>query len=88
MKSEIIICEPSSVQEVNSLIDLIRSNNAVIVNLKSADTENQQRIIDVLFGACFGLKGILKQVNNDVFVCLPNSIELEEPLTDNDIEQE
>lgn len=88
MKSEIIVCEPSSIKEVNSLVDFIRSNHAVIVNFKSADDQNQQRIVDVLFGACFALRGNLKQLNDNVIVCLPNCVQLEDILTEDISEQE
>ena len=60
--SNVTITTPKSFMDVQEMIDHLRRNEAVIVDLEGVEEESAQRILDFLSGAAYGLGGSMRRV--------------------------
>ena len=54
---------PKSYADVQSMIDILRRNESVIVNLEGIESSSAQRILDFLSGAAYALGGSMRRVD-------------------------
>lgn len=77
-KDKIVVFEVSNMDQTKEMMDFLKQDKVLIVNVQKVDTYTQQRVIDILFGACLGLEGSLRRISDNVYTCIPASIALEE----------
>ncbi len=65
---------PKSFSDVEDIIESLSMGNQVVVNLKDVKEATAQRVIDILCGAIFALKGGLCEIENNIFVITPYDI--------------
>ncbi len=75
---KIVVFEVTSMDQAKEMMEHIKQDKVLIVNVQKVDTYIQQRIVDMLFGACLGLNGKLRRISECVYACIPNCIALEE----------
>jgi cell division inhibitor SepF len=61
--SGIVIDEPHSVDDIESLINRLKRNEAAIVSLERRSNEVAQRMLDYLSGAVFALGGNISPIH-------------------------
>lgn len=61
-------------EEVRAMIDLLKDNQIVVVNLEGLDVKTAQRIIDCISGASYALDGKLEGVNDNIFILAPKDV--------------
>ncbi len=71
-----VIFTPKSYEDVERLIDHLRSGEQVIVDFSSTNQGVVARILDFMSGAIYALGGSVKKITQDIFLFAPNSVDL------------
>lgn len=73
---KLIVVEPKDFNECPKLVDSIKNNRPVILNLEALDIEMARRIFDFLSGAVYALGGCMRKVANNIFVIAPENVDV------------
>lgn len=65
---------PKSYDDVREIIDLLIVGKQAVVNLNDLQEETAQRVIDLLCGAVYALKGGLCEIETNIFVITPDGV--------------
>ena len=80
--SKVILIEPRVYAEAQDISEHLKSKKAVIVNLQRIDKEQGIRIIDFLSGTVYALGGDIQRIGTDIFLCAPDSVEVDGAISD------
>lgn len=80
--NKMILLEPRAYSEAQQISDHLKNRNAVVVNLKRVTSDQAKRIVDFLSGTIYAIGGDLKKIGGGIFVCTPNSINIQGEITD------
>lgn len=73
---KVILFEPNSYEESQTLADHLCSYRSVIVSLKHLEPNQARRIVDFLSGCVYALKGNIKKIGDSVFLCTPSNVDI------------
>lgn len=65
---------PKSYDDVREIIDLLTVGKQAVINLNDLKSETAQRVIDLLCGAVYALKGGLCEIETNIFVITPDGV--------------
>ena len=65
---------PKSFADIEEIIDLLTVNKQVVVNLKDVKEQTAQRVLDILSGAVYALKGAIHEIEKHIFVITPDGL--------------
>ncbi|GAV25723.1 cell division protein SepF [Carboxydothermus islandicus] len=74
---KMMVFEPRSFDEVQSIADSLKSGSPVVVNLERIDGELGRRIIDFLMGTTYALGGHLHKINPQIYLFAPQNVLIE-----------
>lgn len=74
------IYSPKTFEDVQRIIDHLKRKEPVVVELKSADKEILQRIMDFLSGAVYALSGSIANVNKNIYLLTPSGVTITVPI--------
>jgi cell division inhibitor SepF len=77
---KMVVVEPESFEEVQSIVDHLKNKRAVILNLEETEKTTARRIADFLGGAIYSLDGTMQRVSGSIFLFTPAHIEVSMPL--------
>lgn len=80
--SKVILVEPRVYAEAQDISEHLTSKRAVIVNLQRIDREQGIRIVDFLSGAVYALNGDIQRIGTDIFLCVPENVEVNGSISD------
>jgi cell division inhibitor SepF len=80
--SKLVLCEPRNYEETQDIADHLRSRRAILVNLQRVRPEQAMRIVDFLSGTVYALNGAISKVGPNIFVCTPDSVEIQGVISD------
>ncbi len=63
-------------EEVKAMMDLLKDDKIVVINLEEVKNDVAQRIIDCTSGASYALDGKLESVNDNIFILAPKGVEI------------
>ncbi|SHK09663.1 cell division protein SepF [Desulforamulus aeronauticus] len=72
----VVVCEPASFDEAQNIADNLKNRRAVVVNLEKAGAEQARRIVDFVSGTTFALSGNMEKVGQNIFLFVPNNIDI------------
>lgn len=75
----IIVYYPRTPEDVTVLIEHLKMNNPVVVNLNDIDRGTAQRILDFLAGAICALSGTTHRIAGNLFLLSPQGVEITIP---------
>lgn len=75
-KLKMLVFQPSSYEEAESIIDNLKARKPVIMNLDELELELGQRILDFVGGAVYSLNGDIKKVARSIFVVAPSNVDV------------
>ena len=81
---EVRIVEPRSFGDTTQIVNQLKDQKTVVLNLHLLDKEQSQRTIDFVCGAAYALGGAPQKVGDTVFVFTPNSVQLSVESKEND----
>lgn len=73
----VILCEPRNYEDTQEIADHLRSRRPCIVNLQRVRQDQALRIVDFLSGTVYALSGSISKVGPNIFVCTPESVEIQ-----------
>ncbi|MEI7026763.1 cell division protein SepF [Paenibacillus sp. y28] len=78
----VVLSEPRSYEETQEIADHLRSRRPVVVNLQRVRTEQAVRIVDFLSGTVYALNGSISKIGPNIFICTPDSVEIQGAITE------
>lgn len=75
-ESEVVITEPLSYSESQSIADYILSNRSIVINLHKVTPEHAKRIIDFLSGAVYAIDGTIQKIGEEIFLIAPKAVSI------------
>lgn len=75
----VIITYPKTFTDVQSIIDSLRSRQAIIVDLTKINDSTSQRILDYLSGAIYALGGSQQRIADNMFLFTPDGVSIQGP---------
>jgi cell division inhibitor SepF len=73
---KVLVVEPRSFEEVQTIVDQMRSRRPVILNLESLDKDLAQKILNFLNGAIYALGGETQRVAQSIFFFAPQGVDI------------
>jgi len=73
---KVICIEPKSFDDSRSIIDHLKAQKPVILNIEPIDHELARKIFDFCSGALYALDGHIQQVSRGIFVLAPKNIDV------------
>lgn len=71
---KMIVYQPSSYSDTQSIIDNIKSRKPVVINLETLEYDVAQRVLDFISGALYALNGSIFKVSKSIFVLAPSNV--------------
>jgi cell division inhibitor SepF len=73
---KVLVVEPRSFEEVQTIVDQMRARRPVILNLESLDKDLAQKILNFLNGAIYALGGETQRVASGIFFFAPQGVDI------------
>ena len=73
---KVVVVEPRSFEEVQSIADHLKSRRPIILNLETTDREHAQRVLNFLSGTIYALGGEMQRISNGIFFFAPSNVDV------------
>ena len=73
---KMVISQPTSFEQSESICDLLKEKKSVIVNLEYVNKDVARRIVDFISGGVYALDGYIQKVSNSIFLVAPSNYEI------------
>ena len=73
---KMVIIEPKNLEECRKLIDNLRNNKPVIINLEKVETDLARKMFDFLSGATYALQGNIQRINQNIYLFAPRNVNI------------
>ena len=83
--NKMILFEPRAYSESQQIANYLKSNNAVIVNLKRVTPDQAKRIVDFLSGTIYAIGGDLQKLGGGIFLLTPHGMNVEGKISDENV---
>ena len=74
--SKVMLCEPTSYDEVQEIADHLLNKRAVVINMQRVERNQAKRIVDFLSGTVYAVKGDIQKLGTETFLCTPDNIDV------------
>ncbi len=71
---KMVLFQPMSYEDSQAIVDNLRANKPVIVNMVDLERECAQRVLDFMAGAVYALNGTIRRVSYGIFVIVPHNV--------------
>lgn len=72
--AEVLVVDPEVFNDAPTIVNKIKENKTVVVNLKNTEYEEGGKIFNFLNGAVFALEGSINQIAEQVFILAPRQV--------------
>ena len=72
----VCVIKPASAEEAGEIIKILLDDKIVILNLEGMDAGIAQRVIDIISGSCFAVKGRLQEISHYIFIVTPAGVDV------------
>ena len=73
---KMVVIEPKNLDECRKLVDNLRNNKPVIINLEKVETDLARKMFDFLSGATYALSGNIQRVNQNIYLFAPHNVNI------------
>ena len=80
--NKMILLEPRSFSEAQTIAEHLKKKNSVVVNLKRVTSAQAKRIIDFLSGCIYALGGNMQKIGVGIYLCTPKNVNVQGQITD------
>ena len=80
---DVLVLDPVKFEEAPGIVDRLKQDRTIVVNLKSIDFDEGRKIFDFLSGAVYALEGSLNRIDESVFILAPKLISVGTNLPNN-----
>jgi cell division inhibitor SepF len=75
---KVIVYEPTSYDDAPTIVNSLKTRNAVVVNLENIhDPEVSKTIFHFLNGAIYAMDGDIRKISKAIFVLAPSNIDID-----------
>jgi cell division inhibitor SepF len=67
---------PHSFNDAQAMADKFMAGVPVIMNLQDVDRDLSRRLVDFASGLCYGMRGSMERVTNQVYLLTPSNVEV------------
>lgn len=85
--SKVMLCEPTSYNEVQEIADNLLNKRAVVINMQRVDHSQAKRIVDFLSGTVYAVKGDIQKLGAGTFLCTPDNIDVSGTISELNMEE-
>lgn len=71
---KMMIVEPETFDDSQSIADFLRERKPVVINFESTAPDVSKRVVDFISGATYALDGNIQKVGKDIFLCVPSNV--------------
>ena len=75
-KNNVVLTEPLVFADSKDILDDIKKNKVVIINLNKLDLQTADRLLDFISGGIYALGARLKTIGDDIYLCVPSGVEV------------
>lgn len=75
----VVVYEPRSPEDVQTLIDYLKQREPAVVNLDNVEPQAAQRILDFVSGATYALSGSVHRIASNIFLLSPEGVGITVP---------
>lgn len=86
--ADVLVLDPTTFDEAPGIVNKLKQDKTIVVNLKQTDFEEGRKIFDFLSGAVFALEGSLNRIAESVFILAPKLISVSTQLNDEPVEND
>ncbi|MDA8226889.1 MAG: cell division protein SepF [Desulfitobacterium hafniense] len=79
---KVVVMEPGTFEESQSIADQLKNRRPVIVNLENTEKNLAKRIVDFISGTTYALGGNMQKVGNGIFLFVPNNVDISGEMKD------
>lgn len=69
-----MVYEPKNADDVQTLIDFLKTRESAIINLDNVDPAVSQRVLDFVSGAIYALNGSVHRIASNIFLLSPEGV--------------
>ncbi len=80
--SKLVIYSPTRFEDVQVIVDHLKSRRPIIINLEGVDSGLAKSLLDFICGATYALDGGMQKVNGSIFLIAPKDIDVASNLKD------
>ncbi|MGN7386888.1 cell division protein SepF [Sporosarcina sp. SAFN-015] len=80
--SKVVLFEPRVYAEAQDISEHLKNKRAVVVNLQRIERDQGIRIVDFLSGTVYALGGDIQRIGTDIFLCVPENVEVAGTISD------
>jgi cell division inhibitor SepF len=73
---KVVLVEPTSYDEVQSICDDFKSKKPIIINFEDMDKDVARRMVDFISGAVYALDGTIQKVSNGIVLVAPSNVDV------------
>ncbi|MGB7417259.1 MAG: cell division protein SepF [Thermosynechococcaceae cyanobacterium] len=74
--TEVLVMEPNAFEEMPQVIQALREQKSVVLNLTMMDPAQAQRAVDFVAGATYTIDGHQERVGDSIFLFTPNCVQV------------
>lgn len=75
-EQQVTIIHPKTFEDVEGLIDQLRSKNGVLFHLGAVDVQTAQRMLDFMSGAAYALQGKVERIDRMLYLITPKGVRI------------
>ncbi|QWQ38923.1 cell division protein SepF [Gemella sp. zg-570] len=76
-KGDVVLVEPLVFADSKDVLDDIKANKVVILNLTKLDLETSDRLLDFISGGIYAMDAKLKTIGDEIYLCVPHGVDVE-----------
>lgn len=76
-KGDVVLVEPLVFEDSKDILDDIKANKVVILNLTKLDLETSDRLLDFISGGIYAMNAKLKTIGDEIYLCVPYGVDVE-----------
>ncbi|MDR5684329.1 MAG: cell division protein SepF [Armatimonadota bacterium] len=73
-QQDIVVVQPRTFDDARSAAEYLKGRRPIVVNLREADRDVAQRIVDFLCGVDYAVDGHLQRIAEEIFLFTPSNI--------------
>lgn len=71
-----VVYQPQNFEDTQTIIDSLKGNRPVIVNLENLQIDAAQRVLDFISGAIYALDGSVRKISKGIFLLAPPGVDI------------
>ncbi len=75
-KGDVVLLEPLVFADSKDILDDIKANKVVILNLNKLDLQTSDRLLDFVSGGIYSMDAKLKTIGDEIYLCVPKGVEV------------